>query len=103
MPIPIYDDVRHAQRTVLRRVAFDEIEVTSEMLDQNERIFGTRLTPAAAVERIIRDVRERGNRALHDWSERIEGVRRASFEVPRERVEQAVAALDPALVEALQL
>ena len=39
MPIPIFDDIPHAQRTILRRVAFDEIEVTPEMLDRNEQIF----------------------------------------------------------------
>ena len=103
MPIPIIDDIQRAQYTILRRVTFDEIEVTPEMLDRNEQIFGERLTPAAAVERIIRDVRERGDTALHEWGERIEGLKLASFEVPPKRVEQAVATLDPALVEALQL
>jgi len=34
------------------------------MLDTNERIYGARLTPAEAVDRIILDVRGRGDAAL---------------------------------------
>src|SRR5881227_2731881 len=57
MTIPIFDDIALARRTVLRRVPLDEIEISPAMLDANERIYGARLTPAEAVDRIILDVR----------------------------------------------
>ena len=103
MTIPIFDDIALARRTILRRVPLDEIEITPAMLDANERIYGARLTPAEAVDRIILDVRGRGDAALSDWSARLDGVRRSAFEVPRARIRRAVGALAPELVEALKL
>src|SRR5512145_1391532 len=103
MPIPILDDIAQAQRTILRRVPLDEVEVTPALLDSIERLFGARLTPAQAVDQIIRDVRDRGDAALHDWSVRLDGTDLPSFEVPHERFAQAAAALDPELLAALQL
>ena len=103
MPIPIIEDIAEARRTILRRVALDEVEVPPALLDSIERLFGARLTPAQAVDRIVRDVRERGDAALREWSARLDGADRESFEVPRDRIAQAVAALDPALIEALRL
>src|SRR6195952_4749621 len=103
MPIPIFDDIALARRTILRRVPLDEIEVSPAQLDASERIYGARLTPAEAVDRIIKDVRERGDAALHDWGARLDGASGAAFEGPRARIEQAAATLDPALLEALKL
>ena len=103
MPIPIFDDVALARRTVLRRVPLDELEITPAMLDANERIYGARLTPAEAVDRIIRDVRGRGDAALREWSERLDGTSRAAFEVPPDSWRRAAEALDPALLRALEL
>ncbi|MDQ2999012.1 MAG: histidinol dehydrogenase [Chloroflexota bacterium] len=103
MTIPIFDDIGLARRTILRRVPLDEIEITPAMLDANERIYGARLTPAEAVDRIILDVRGRGDAALSDWSARLDGVRRSAFEVPRARIRRAVTALAPDLLDALKL
>lgn len=66
--LPIYNDLALARRTLLRRVGLDEIEAPPALLDANQRLFGARITPAEAVQRIIRDVRERGDAALRDWS-----------------------------------
>lgn len=103
MTIPIFDDIDHARRTILRRVPLDEVKVPASVLDANQRIFGERIAPAEAVNRIIRDVREHGDAALRDWTARLDGVQLASFEVPRERIVQAAANLDPKLLDALRL
>lgn len=103
MPISIFDDLEHARRTLLRRVPFDETDVPSSLLDGIERIFGQRLTPAEAVERIIRDARARGDAALRDWSLRIDGAQITSFEVPRARIAQAAANIAPDLLAAMRL
>jgi histidinol dehydrogenase len=103
MPIPIIEDIAQARSTILRRVPLDEVEVPPALLDAIEERFGARLTPAEAVERIIRDVRGRGDDALREWTARLDGVRLAAFEVPRKRIKRAVDGLDPALLEALQL
>jgi histidinol dehydrogenase len=103
MPIPIFEDIDQARRGILRRVPLDEVDIPAALLDANERIFGERLTPAQAVDRIIRDVRTRGDAALREWTARLDSVRLESFEVPRERIERTAAELDPALLEALRL
>lgn len=103
MPISIIDDVAHARRTILRRIPLDETEVPPALLDSIEQLFGARLTPAEAVEQIIRDVRGRGDHALREWTARLDGTRLSSFEVPPQRIKRALDALDPALVEALRL
>ncbi len=102
MPIPILDDIAAARRTILRRTPLDEVEAPPELLDSIARIFGERLTPAQAVERIIADVRARGDAALQEWGERLDGYS-GPLAVPPERLAQAAANLDPALLEALQL
>ena len=38
------------------------------------RVFGDDLTPSQAVARILDDVAERGDAALHEWTARIDGV-----------------------------
>ena len=103
MSIPIFDDLDRARQTILRRVPLDEVAVPQAVLDSIAQIFGAQLTPAQAVERIIRDVRERGDAALREWSTRLDGVDLPSFEVPPQQIEQAVATLDPQLIEALRL
>ncbi len=103
MTIPILDDVARARATLLRRVPLDELPVTDAMLDRNEQVYGERLTPAQAVERILRDVRERGDDALRDWTRRIDGIDLSTCEVPAERIAQSLQNLDAELVEALRL
>ncbi len=103
MPIPIFDDIAQARRTILRRVPLDEVSVPEALLDANERLFGARLTPAEAVDRIIRDVRERGDAALRHWTGALDGAAPAAFEVPRDQIERALAGLAPDLADALRL
>jgi histidinol dehydrogenase len=102
MPIPIFDDISEARRTILRRVPLDEVVATPAMLEQIARTFGEPLTPAQAVDRIIADVRGRGDLALHEWSTKLD-MPVDVIEVPRERIEQAAASIDPALLEALRV
>lgn len=102
MPIPLFSDATTA-RHLLQRVPFDEVAVPKYVLERNTAIYGEPLTPAQAVDRIVRDVRSRGDDALREWTSRLDGVALDYFEVPRERWAEAVARLDPALVDALTL
>jgi histidinol dehydrogenase len=89
MPIPIFTDVASAQASVLKRVPFDEVEVTPALLDGIAQRFGERLTPAQAVERIVNDVRQRGDVALVEWSQRLDGSVPTAWQVPAERIAAA--------------
>jgi histidinol dehydrogenase len=103
MPIPIYTDLAAAQASVLKRVPFDEVEVTEALLDNIAARVGERLTPAQVVERIVNDVRQRGDSAVADWSQRLDGHIPAQWLVPPERILAAWQAQPPELQQALQL
>lgn len=57
---------------------------------------------SAQVRPVIDDVRERGAEAVAEWTQRFDGIRPPSLRVPAERIEAAVAALDPAVRTALE-
>ncbi|MCU1371997.1 MAG: histidinol dehydrogenase [Ilumatobacteraceae bacterium] len=58
--------------------------------------------PVAAVKEILAEVRERGDDAVRDLTERFDGVRPAALRVPPEDIAAALEALDPELRTALQ-
>ncbi len=102
MTIPIFDDLAVARRTILRRAPFDEIDVPVTLLNAIEQRFGARLTPAEAVDHIVRDVRERGDDALRDWSQRLDDYT-GPLDVSAERCAAALANLEPDLRSAIEL
>ncbi|UDY36024.1 histidinol dehydrogenase [Dermatobacter hominis] len=59
--------------------------------------------PVAAVREILADVRERGDGALLELTERFDGVRLESLRVPADRIEAALAATPPDVRAALEL
>src|SRR6185437_13388165 len=98
----IFDDLQEARRTVLRRVPFDEVPTSPELEDGIRRIFGERLTPEQVVSRILRDVRSRGDEALREYADKIDGSRLDAIEVSKGEIDAASAAVEPKLLEALE-
>ena len=95
-------DVDAARNTILRRSAWDEIDVPDSMLDRNKAIFGERIAPDEAVRRILRDVRERGDAAVRDWTMKIDRVD-APLVVTQEQISAAYEQVAPEVVDALKL
>ena len=54
-----------------------------------------------AATNIVADVRERGDEALREYTARFDGVELEDFRVPQSAIDEAVAACEPALAEAL--
>lgn len=71
--ITIYTS-QEASQTLLRRHSASRQLVPPAVQDGLRRIFGEDLTPSSAVERILSDVRLRGDAALLEWTRRIDGV-----------------------------
>jgi histidinol dehydrogenase len=71
-----------ARSGILRRIPWEAQEMPERVLAGIESIFGERLSPAAVVERILADVRNRGDVALREWSARIDGASSPELEVP---------------------
>jgi histidinol dehydrogenase len=101
--VRIVKDVDVARRTVLRRRAWDEIEITPALQAGIERVFGERLSPDQAVARILRDVRRDGDAALFDYNERIDGADVGVLRVSNVEIESAWARTPGGLRQALQV
>lgn len=89
-----------AARAALTR-SFNEIPVPDAVLARIEQTFGERLTPTQVVERILADVRGRGDDALRDWTEKLDGYRPEALEVSAEEI--SAARIEPELHDAVKL
>ncbi len=95
-------DVPSAQNSVLRRRAWDEMNVPDSMLDGIERIFGERLTPDTVVQRILSDVRADGDAALIRWAEQLDRVTPQSLKVDSDQIAAAYEQVDDGVIDALR-
>jgi histidinol dehydrogenase len=96
-------DVATAEATILRRTAWDEWQVPDALLDKNIELFGERIGPDEAVRRILADVRQRGDAALIDWTERLDRVTPQALVVTAAQIKDAYTKVTPELIEAMQL
>ncbi|MDH4299128.1 MAG: histidinol dehydrogenase [Dehalococcoidia bacterium] len=87
-------------RQLLARENFWEPFTTSQGLaPQTKHVF---LSVQKAVDRIIGDVRDKGDKALFDYTEKLDGVRLDSLEVDKREIVAARKAIDKKLVSALK-
>ncbi len=97
----IYDPAT-AQRTILRRTPPDEFPVSERVKQGIAQIFGEPLTAEEAVARILRDVRQRGDAALREWTHTLDGLDLEAFAVPPEVWQRALDGLPSAERRALE-
>lgn len=96
-------DVATAQSTILRRAAWDEWQIPDAMLAKNVALFGERIGPDEAVRRILADVRQRGDAALIEWTERLDRMTPTTLVVTDTQIQQAYTQISDTLVTAMQL
>lgn len=101
--IRIFHDSTEACQTILERRPLDQLEVPPAIAAGIEHIFGEQLTPAQVVDRILADVRERGDAALCDHTRRIDGVELDSLAVSDAELKAAWRETPIDLREALEL
>lgn len=87
-------------RAALTR-SFNQIPVPDAVLRRIKQTFGEALTPEQVVEKIVADVRTRGDDALRDWTEKLDGFRPPELEISPEEVQ--AAQITPELHEAIRL
>ncbi|RPI94242.1 MAG: histidinol dehydrogenase, partial [Chloroflexi bacterium] len=100
--LKLYDSST-ARQTILKRAPVDDMEVPPGVQERILRTFGEPLTPTQVVERILRDVRLRGDSALSEWTEKLDGRKSTQFRVPEEELQAALAALPAGQRAALEL
>lgn len=101
--IKIYTDVAQARQTILRRATGLETELPEAGQARLAELFGRRLSPEAAVGQILRDVADRGDAALRDWTRRIDGIELDELALPPATIAAAAARVPADLYEALEL
>ena len=93
--------VEAAQKSILRREMALEPTVPPSLQASLDRLFGRGATPETAVSHILRDVRQKGDSALRDWTLKIDGVQLAGLLVSQLDRETAVQRVSASLYEAL--
>lgn len=96
-------DAQTARQSLLKRQPIDDMEVSPSVQERITRMFGEPLTPSQVVDRILRDVRQRGDAALTEWTERLDNRRAESFVVPQAALQAALDALPTEQRAALEL
>ncbi len=97
-------DLEQAVDTLLRRSPIDEITVTEHMRARTRAVFGAELHPEEAVRLILRDVRQRGDAAVIEWTHKLDGVSLApeQIAIPESEIAAAFDALDPEVIGAME-
>ncbi|HXV41801.1 MAG TPA: histidinol dehydrogenase [Anaerolineae bacterium] len=90
-----------ARKTILQRRPVGEVALTPSLAQSIERVFGEALSLEAAVSRILADVRARGEAAVLDWTEKIDGVRLPGLAVPQVDIDAAYDTIPAGLRDAL--
>jgi len=92
-----------AQGTILRRIPLDDMPVSAKILEGIEALFGEPLSPEAAVETILDEVRADGDLALQKWSSILDGVDTREFKVQPAAIQEALLKVSEDMIEALSL
>ena len=92
-----------ARATLLARKPVGDVDMTPTLAAGIKRVFGEGLTPDDAVRRVLADVRQRGDAALRDWTQRIDGVALEDLAVPPEAMARAYEGLATDLRDAMQV
>jgi histidinol dehydrogenase len=90
-----------ARKTILYRPPVGDTKVTPTLARGIERVFGEAIGPEDAVRRVLDDVRQRGEAAVIDWTEKIDGVRLSSLTVSSAEIEAAYQSISLDVRDAL--
>lgn len=88
----------------LTKPAFDQVAVSENVRARIQQTFGEALTPSQLVERIVQDVRQRGDSAVLEYTAKIDGVdlTAAGLEVTAAEKDRALVEVDPLLLNSLK-
>ena len=90
-----------ARDGILKRAPVGDVKVTPSLAKGLERVFGEVLSLEDAVSRILNDVQQKGDAAVKDWTEKIDGVRLSELAVPQSDIDNAYESISTELRNAL--
>lgn len=102
--INVKDMGLEAVEKLLKKPAFDQVELNSRIREANKKLFGADLTAAEIVDRIVGDVRRDGDEAVIKYTKLIDRTEFTpeEFVVTEAEYEAAYQEADPAVVESLR-
>ena len=90
-------------KRLLRRESFWESFTTPPGLRaQIKQTFGEELSVQEVVNHIVGEIRDKGDKALFDYTEELDGVHLGSLEVNRQEIVAAYDIIDPKIISALE-
>ncbi len=98
----IVRNIDTALATILCRRPLEEAKATPAIAERLRRAFGADLAPAAAVDRILAEVRAGGDDALRDLARRLDGVELTELAVGADEFAAARAEVGPELIAAMR-
>jgi histidinol dehydrogenase len=90
-----------ARQTILHRPPVGQIELTPTLTKGIRRVFGEAIDLEEAVRRILVDVAQRGETAVIDWTEKIDGIRSSNLTVTQAEIDTAYQSIPDKLRDAL--
>lgn len=103
MNITTYRSNQEALAALTRSGSAPEPSLPQHIVDANTEIFGEVLSAHQVVERIVEDVRQRGDEAVRHFTATYDGRDAGQFEVPNEEWYAALERIDPELRSAMEL
>ena len=102
--INVKDMGLEAVEKLLKKLAFDQVELNPRIREANKKLFGADLTAAEIVDRIVGDVRRDGDEAVIKYTKLIDRTEfmPEEFVVTEAEYEIAYQEADPAVVESLR-
>ena len=102
--INVKDMSLEAVEKLLKKPAFDQVELNPRIREANKKLFGADLTAAEIVDRIVGDVRRDGDEAVIKYTKLIDRTEFTpeEFVVTEAEYEAAYQEADPAVVESLR-
>jgi len=92
-----------ARQLLTRENFWEHFTTPPGLTAQIKQVFGEELSVQEVVDRIVGEIRGKGDKALFDYTKKLDGVRLDSLEVNRQEVVAAYDTIDKKVISALEL
>ena len=92
-----------AKAKLSRQVTVDLGKISPRTQQRLKEIFGRDISPSEAVAQILRDIKEKGDASVRDYTSRIDNFKIDTLEVSRQEIKDAYSQVDENLIEALKV
>ncbi len=101
--VRVFDSADEGRLFVLRNRRMESVELPPAVKAGVRRVFGEDLTAPEVVDRILKDVRVDGDKAVRHYNEAIDGANVGALEVEPEEIHEALRVVPSDVLEALEL